>query len=233
MRILFLLLLFANIAFFAWDRFLRAPVSAEERIRQVQMAPEKIRIAKPPPPSPSERTAAAAPPAAPEIEPGAAPCLQWGKFFGPEAARAEAALAELKLPAAKVQRVLSDANGYWVLIPPHKTRAELDKAMDDLKTLGVTDITVVTEPPQRRNAISLGVFRSEEAAKNLLAGLEKRGVAGAVMEVRERFFRQAVYYIREPGEAAVARLAALRDTLPGTEVKAVACPKPPPPQPNQ
>jgi hypothetical protein len=43
-RIIFLLLVLGNLAFFAWDRYLRVPVSAEAHIEQVQITPEKIRI---------------------------------------------------------------------------------------------------------------------------------------------------------------------------------------------
>ena len=46
MRALFLLFVLANLAFFAWDRYLRAPVSAEVHNRQVEITPEKIRLVK-------------------------------------------------------------------------------------------------------------------------------------------------------------------------------------------
>jgi hypothetical protein len=219
MRILVLLLLLANLAFFAWERFMRTPVSAEEHIRQVQMTPEKIKLVKAAAPA---KAAAAAPAAVAQASD--VPCLEWGTFLGPEAARADAAIAELGLPAARVRRVASDAKGYWVLIPPLPGKAEIDKAMETLKAQGVGDFTLVTEPPQKRNAISLGIFRSEEAAQNLLTAVRKKGFADVVMEPRENFFRQVVFYIREPGEAVVAKLAALRAAMPGTEVKAMGCP---------
>ncbi|HTE13666.1 MAG TPA: SPOR domain-containing protein [Burkholderiales bacterium] len=220
MRVLFLLLVLANLAFFAWDHYLRAPVSAEARIQQVQMTPEKIRIVQPPVQQPSSST----PTPAAESVAGAA-CLEWGVFIGPEAARADAAVAELGLPEARIRRVATEAKGYWVLIPPLNSKAEADKAAETLKGLGVTDYSVVAEAP-RRNAISLGVFRTEEAAQNLLAAVRKKGVNDAAMELRENFFRLVVYYVREPNEATVAKLATLRAGMPGTEVKAVSCPAP-------
>ena len=48
MRTLFLVLLLANLAFFAWDRYLRAPLDVRERIRQIEITPEKIRVLGPP-----------------------------------------------------------------------------------------------------------------------------------------------------------------------------------------
>ncbi len=48
MRTVFLLFVLANCAFFAWDRYLRAPadVEAEAYSRQVQITPEKIRLVR-------------------------------------------------------------------------------------------------------------------------------------------------------------------------------------------
>lgn len=227
MRMLFLLLLLANLAFFAWDRYLREPLSAEARIQQVQMSPEKIRIVGAPAPSkpPAKAVAAAEPETI--VKPDAA-CLSWGVFIGPQdAARADAAMAELKLPAAQVRRVLSDADGHWVLIPPRKSQAEITRTVDSLKELGITDYSIVPEPPQWRNAISLGIFRTEDAARTLLAEVKKKGVADVGVERRERFFQQVMYYVREPDEATVGRLAALRARFAGSEVKAVACPAAP------
>ena len=217
MRVLFLLLVLANLAYFAWDRYLRAPVNTETRIQQVQITPEKIRIVD----APAQRLSPAA--AGPAATVAAAACLEWGAFIGPEAARADAAIAELGLPAERIRRVATDMKGYWVLIPPFNSKAEADKAADALKSLGIADYSVVTDPP-RLNAISLGLFRTEEAAQNLLAAARKKGVKDAVMELRENFFRQVVYYIREPNEATVAKLATLRASMPGTDVKAVSCP---------
>jgi hypothetical protein len=35
-----------------------------------------------------------------------------------------------------------------------------------------------------------------------------------------------VYYLREPDDEAVAKMNALRERVPASEVKAVACPEP-------
>lgn len=247
MRVVFLLLLLGNLAFFAWAQFLRTPLSAEAHIQQVQMTPEKIRIVSAPAgaatrtPTATEGAparaltpeVAQAPAIAPAREPTAkletekapAACLAWGVFIGPQdAGRADAAMAEAKLPPAQVRRVLSDADGHWVLIAPQKTQADIARTIENLKQVGITDHMVVTEPAQWRNAISLGIFRTEDAARALLADLQKKGVADVTLARRERFFQQVIYLIREPDDALVARLATLRQRVPGSEVKAIACP---------
>ena len=240
-RIFFLLLVLGNLAFFAWDRYLRVPVSAEAHIQQVQITPEKIRIVE----SKAARTPVAKPVAPGEVANAtdaanaagatgttgatktAAACLEWGVFVGaPEAARADAAIAEAGFAPGQARRVLSDVDGHWVLIPPGKTRADVGKAVENLKELGIAEYTVVPEPPQWRNAVSLGVFRTEEAARKLLAEVRAKGVDNATVERRERFFQQVVYFVREPSEADVAKLATLRSRVQGSDVKAVACPAP-------
>ena len=219
MRTLFLLLVLANFAYFAWDRYLRMPVNADDYIRKVQITPEKIRLANPPaargPVAPGTSASATTP---------AAACMEWGAFAGALVARADAAIADLALPASQVKRVTVDASGYWVYVPPLKSRAAAEKSAKALKDLGVTEYSVVQDQSAWRNAISLGVFRTDEAAQMHLASLQKKGVTDAVAEKRENFLKQVVFYVREPSEATVAKLAAIRTTLPASEVRAVACP---------
>jgi hypothetical protein len=139
-------------------------------------------------------------------------------------ARAENALARLELPQGQVGRIVTDAGGYWVYMPPQKTRADADRKVDELKALGVTEFFLVQEPAKWRNAISLGIFRTEEAAEGFLAKLKDRGVRTAVAARRENFLKQVAFYVREPGEATVARLTLIQQEFPGSEIKAGPCP---------
>lgn len=221
MRLLFLLLVLANVVFYAYAFVARQQGSASSQISLLQINPEKIRIIKATGAAASEKPQSAAQAKAP---PGLAACLEWGPFAGPDAARAAAAITRLELPQPLMQRVVADVGGYWVYIPPLKTRAEVDRKIGELKALGVTDFFAVQDQTQWRNAISLGIFKSEEAAKNFLAGLREKGVRSAIVERRENFLKQIAYFVREPGEAMVARLVELQREFPGSEIKAVACP---------
>lgn len=222
MRTLFLLLLLANVVFFAYAVVGRQQSGADNQIPSLEINPERIRLikstgvaaAKPKPSTGPAGTASAAP----------AACLEWGVFAGPDVARADAALARLALPQALVQRAVADAGGYWVYIPPPKTKADIDKKVGELKALGVTEFFVVQDATPWRNAISLGIFRTEEAAKGFLDALRGKGMQSAVAERRENFLRQIAYYVREPTAAIVAKLAELQREFPGTQIKAVACP---------
>ncbi|MFN7087462.1 MAG: SPOR domain-containing protein [Burkholderiales bacterium] len=214
MRLLFLLLVLANTLFYAYTFVTRQQDGAASQIALLQINPEKIRIV-------NVGGGAAFVPSKPAT---AAACLEWGAFAGPEVARAEAAIARLDLPQALVQRTLADVGGYWVYMPPLKTRADVERKIGELKALGVTDFFVVQDQTQWRNAISLGIFKTEEAAKTFLAALREKGVRSAIVERRENFLKQVVYFVREPDESVVGRLTELQREFPASEIRAVACP---------
>ena len=237
MRAVFLLLVLANLVLFTYTQVMRGGGRSENNIPLLQISPEKIKVlgaagktkvdkprvpAKSAPAAPekaasagADKTASAAP----------AVCLEWGFFAGPAAARAGNALAQLELPEASITRAVTDAGGFWVYIPPLKSKADVDRKIGELKALGVTEFFVVQDATQWRNAISLGIFRSDEAAKGLLARLRARGVRSAIAERREDFLKQIAFYLREPDPATVAKVTELqRQEFPGSELKAGPCP---------
>jgi len=229
-RALFLLLVLANLVYFTWAHVAREGASVEDQFQQLQIAPEKIKLLKaagkavPDKPKTPGKTIPPAPPKAALAFPVA--CMEWGVFAGPDVARAEAALAKLELPAERIERTVTDAGGYWVYMPPQKTKADAARKVSELKALGVTEFFLVQDPGQWRNAISLGIFRTEEAAQGYLAKLKERGVRSAIAARRENFLKQVAFHVREPGAAAVARLALIQEEFPGSEIKAGTCPPP-------
>jgi len=223
MRLLFLILVLANAAFYTYGYIAQQQGAADNQSALLQINPEKIQIVGVSGSAAPEKTKPAAPPPGATVAAPAA-CLEWGYFAGPDVTRADAAIVRLELPQTLLQRVVADVGGYWVYIPPLKNKAEVDKKIRELKGLGVTDFFAVQDQTQWRNAVSLGIFKSEDAAKTFLAALRDKGVRSAILDRRENFLKQIVYYVREPGEAMVAKLAELQREFPGTEIKAVACP---------
>lgn len=212
MRAFILLLLLANIGFFAYHQYFAGTGDAAGQIAALQISPERIR------PVSVETVSAVAP--ASQL----AACAEWGAFAGPDVARADAALASLGLPANVVQRRVSDVDGYWVHMPPQKTKADVDRKIGELKALGIADFYVETEPAQWRNAISLGLFKSEAAADTELERLRVSGVRSAIVTRREKFLKQVVYFVRDPDPATVARLTELNRDFTAAEIKAGSCP---------
>jgi hypothetical protein len=223
MRKLFLLLLLVNVGFFAYHRFLNEPLDAAAQIATLQVNPEKIRTVA----ADVSSVAAVAPVAVPASAPPAA-CVEWGTFGGPDVARADGALAALALPAETLQRRVTDIDGYWVHMPVMKTKAEVDRKLGELKALGVADVYVVQDAGPWRNAVSLGLFKSEEAANAELERLRQRGMRSATVTRREKFLKQVSYFVREPSAATIARITELQREFPAAELKAVGCPAAPP-----
>ena|SRR5690349_8239403 len=227
MRALFLLLVLANLIFFAWVQITREGADANSRISELQIAPEKIRQLKAPAPAtPAKKVPGKAIPPASKTAAAPAACLEWGVFAGPTVAKAESALARLELPASQVDRAVADAGGYWVYMPPLKTKVEIDRKISELKSFGVTEFFVVQDAGQWKNAISLGIFRTEDAAQTYLAKLKERGVRSAIAARRENFLKQVAFYVRDPNAATVAKLTELQKEFSGTEMKAAPCPQP-------
>jgi len=214
MRWVVLLLLALNIGFgvFAYLRD-KAP-NPDAQLITLQMNANKVRIVPPrpaPAPAPAPVTARAA-------------CIEWGEFGTGELARAQGALDRFAL-GARVRRVeVSVTVGYWVFIPPLRSRAAMDRKVTELRERGVNEYFPVLDPGRWRYSISLGVFRSEQGATRYLAQLRQKGVRSATVGEREQRLTQTAFLISDPTEEESAKLAELKNEFPGSELRAVECP---------
>lgn len=211
MRIAFLLLLLANAVFFAWSILGTEFRSGEAHLVSQQIRPEAIRLL-----SPAEVAALGA---ARRDAPRVAACLEWGSFAGAEISRAEALLEPLSLGAKLSQRRVEEAAGYWVFMPPQGSRQAATQKVAELKKLGVEEYFILQEDQKFRFAISLGVFRTEEAARARLAELRARGVRSAQFGVRETQAQRVYFQIRDVSDALAARLNEVRQQFSGSELK--------------
>ncbi|MGH8726519.1 MAG: hypothetical protein ACREU1_16820, partial [Burkholderiales bacterium] len=120
MRALFLFLLFANLAFYAWSRYGAAPEPVDPAPLSRQIEPEKLKVlapaSLPPASAPGKVTAPAPAPLA------AVACMEWGSFSLADAPRAEQALEPLGLGARLAQRRAEEAAAWWVFIPAQSNR---------------------------------------------------------------------------------------------------------------
>ena len=209
MRTLFLLLLAAGLGFFAWARFLAAPdPGIDPRPLAQQIAPEKVRVvpeselAKTPPPAAAQPKPSSPAP----TEPPPLACLEWGSFSPTDAMQAEQRLEPLALGARLAQYRGEETAGWWVFIPPQPNRSAALKKAAELKQLGVDEYFVVQEEGRQRWALSLGVFRSEEAARARLDALRARGVKSAQLGQRETRVPKVWFQVRTVEQALHARL---------------------------
>ena len=232
MRTAFLILLLANLGFFAWWRYGSPPDAAADPAPLArQIDPEKLKIVAPkdlPPPAPPKPAAAARiePVQPPPPPPVALKCMEWGSFTIADAPRAEKALESLALGARLAQRRTEETAGWWVFIPPQPKvpnvrQAALRKAAE-LRALGVEDYFIVQEEGQYRWALSLGVFRTEDAARARLTVLRTQGVRSALVGARETVVPKVWLQVRGVDPALEAKLKELTVQVESTELR--TCP---------
>jgi hypothetical protein len=212
---LFLLLMFANVAFLAWWRYGPPADAADPAPLGRQIEPEKLKVLRPyelPPPAAAMREKPAALPV------GAA-CIEWGSFTLADTARAELALEPLALGARLTQRRIQEVAAWWVLIPSQGGRPAAFKRVAELNDLGVEDYFIVQEEGEHRWAVSLGVFRSEQAAQARLAKLRGRGVRGAQVIARETVVPRVWLQVKNVDAPLQARLKEIARQLEGSELR--------------
>jgi hypothetical protein len=148
-----------------------------------------------------------------------AACVEFSGIAGADIPRVREAFATLKLGDRLMERRVEEISRHWVFIPPVRERRAAEARMAQLRAQNVTDMSIRPD-----NAISLGVFSSEEAAKRFLGTLESKGVRGAEVGAFVKELRELGMLIREPDTETVARLALLQRDFPTAQLRAVACP---------
>jgi hypothetical protein len=170
LRVLFLLLLLANLLFLAWTRWvvpvtpatINAPAPGGRELQPIRLRAEAPNAT-----------------ATPAVDsPGAglrADCVSVGPFIDP--AHAAAANAQLeRLGFTSRRRVSQDEVriGYWVRVPNLATPADATNALATLQAAGLGDAYVLAggEPD---NTVSVGVYSDPRRAAEVSARVQKAG----------------------------------------------------------
>jgi hypothetical protein len=247
MRALVWILLLGNVIFFAalqWGGLL----AADEQAAQAQppLHEEKISLLGAPHGKPIEVLPASAPAAADPPQPplsggGDSPplirggreglparqdalCMEWGEFSGADLARATAALSALQLGDRLSQRQVEYAIGYWVYIPPMKDKAAVNRKIAQLKARGIEEYFIVPDAGPWQNAISLGVFKTREAAQHFLDELQRsKDVRTAQIGERASQLKVTIFMLNGLDAKAAADLAAMHKDFAGSELKDISC----------
>ena len=192
MRVLFLLLLLANLLFLAWIRWVAppetvgpaAPAATASRLQPIRLLHER-------PGAPDAGASGST--SGLEADVAVATCVSVGPFAG--MAQAEAAAAELQRLgfATRAPRAATDEVrvGSWVRVPNLATPADAANAQASLQAAGLTDAYVVSEG-ESGNVVSVGVFadpvRATEVAMTVIT-------AGFTPEVSDRLRVLDVFWI--------------------------------------
>ena len=196
LRLTFWILLVANVVMFAATQtYTDVPKKHDEPQQPVPVEPEKVRLLPSALISPQSRPAGPVPVAQ---VPEAANCLEIGEF---DAANAKLFENKIKsvLPTGSFEKFHArHPSSYMVYLPAAQNKKAAEIRIAELQKKGISNYFLITNGKQFKHAISLGIFKHEETAKNLVAQLHKLGFEDSDIHVRTRQAEPASYRISHP-----------------------------------
>jgi hypothetical protein len=215
-RLIFFLLVFANLIFFAWAQGYFGdsdPNREPDRLGQ-QLQPEKLRIVSP---VPSTAPAPAAPVAAKAED------LACRIVGGLGMVNAEALKAAALAGGAEAQLMPQvEPTLYFIVIGDLPNAAAAEKKAAELKRFGVIEQETVALDGGRQEII-LGRMPNEAAARDSLAALNKRGIKSARVDARDQPPLKARVELRGTPANLLQRLPQL--IAPYADASVTDCPK--------
>lgn len=165
-------------------------------------------------------TKAAADPVAPPAPVVA--CTEMGNFNAVEVRKFDIQLSNLNLAIKPTTRSVQEAASHMVYIPSQDGKDGAERKSAELRRLGIQDFYVMPESqpnPALRWAISLGVFKTEEAAKAYIGRLIPQGVRSARIMARNVTSNKQAYQWRNVDAATKTALDGLRAKFPNQEMR--------------
>lgn len=159
----------------------------------------------------------------PRAAAGEALCMEWRGLN-----RDEFAQVRDQLKALAAERVMSFTEvplntRYWVIFPPLPSAQSAAAKLGELAAAGLQDAFVVKDGTWR-NAISLGLYASDEAARRRVREVEDKGVLGTQVELQPRQGTDFYFVIRSDDPDALKSLGGIKQAYPNSRQSRVACP---------
>lgn len=222
MKWLFGILLLASLTFWAVMQWGVTSAGDNKSLQaQALLYPEKIKLLPVAPVSAVMAQSSVQTTAAPAPQANTS-CVVWGDFSANDLARATTALNTLQLGDTLSQREVLHANGYWVYLPPLNTSAEVAKTVAQIKTLGLEEFYVVQDEGKWKNAISLGVFKSQDAANKFRDSLRAKGLKFANVGERKST-HLTVFILKTPGADVIEKITNMQKEFPDAKLKITDC----------
>lgn len=111
-------------------------------------------------------------------------CFEFAGMTLADSQQIEEKLKPLAFGARQTRSEIAEVATNMVYVPPLANQDAAEKKLAAIKKLGLTDVSVVQDQSPLRWAISLGVFKTPEAAKAYLAQVQKKGVKEAKIAPR-------------------------------------------------
>jgi hypothetical protein len=175
-RTAFFVLLFANLAYFAWAQWVDVPPppvnQAIEKLPRIKLAEEV---------PPAERSQGNS--AEKRVLNAAAPCFSVGPFADVAAStRAVALLRARGFDPKERSEEGQKSAGYWVFVGSMKTQVDVDRALVTLEHNGIKDALVMPQTPEGERRLSLGVYSDWTRAEKRAEQVRETGLKAEVVE---------------------------------------------------
>ncbi len=159
----------------------------------------------------------------PRVAVAEALCVEWRGLN-----LVEFAQVREQLKALVGQRVMSFTEvplntRHWVIFPPLPSPQSATAKLNELAAAGVQDAFVVKDGPWR-NAISLGLYANDEAARRRVREVEDKGVLSTRVELQPRQGTGFYFVIRSADPDALKNLGGIKQAYPNSQQSRVACP---------
>lgn len=235
-KFLFFILLLTNAALFSYKQgYLESlfPSGREPARMSNQLNPDKIRtlprtntktsaadlaspaeISAPKVSAPAETNTPVAEARKPELS-----CIEIGNFAPERAKQFSARLAGLSLGAKWSQQPVREVSTHIVYIPSQGDKEGADKKTGELQRLGITDFYVIQDNSPMRWGISLGIFKTAEAARAHLANLNRRGVRSARIGERMTPTNMIMFQLHDLDAEMRTQIDKIRADFPRQEVR--------------
>jgi len=147
-------------------------------------------------------------------------CVEIGRFSKSEATGFEQQLPSLSLNPEDIRLTpVQESNTYMVFLPPSADKKAADAKIAELKEKGIESYYLIKDPSRLRWAISLGVFKTREAAANYAADMEKTGVTGLQIAPRGTAVEKLVYRLSNLNEEQLRALETVMGRFPGQSMQ--------------
>lgn len=222
MRLLFVLLLLANVALAAY--WYTGVQKQNGTVASPPLHAEQIHLLSAAEVASALTAASAVADSASAVAAPAFVCMQWDNLSAKNAdvARSQLQAAGVTGPVGVQSLAPSDAK-HWVYMPPQGSRANAEKKISELEALGVSEYHLEAGEGKWQWAISLGVFSNEERAQKFLDDMRKKGVRSARMGPRDTSVTSVTLRFTVPDSSWVDKLVAIRQQFAGSSLRAVDC----------
>ena len=221
MKKVFLALLFANLAYFAWSQWIDTPPPPPVN-ESIARLPRLKLASEPPPPRRRGRTPEKT---ALNVSPPA--CLSVGPFGDVDnAARAAASLREKGFDPRQRAQTGESSIEYAVSVGGMKSDAEARQMLQELKRKGFADALLTTDGADAGRRVSLGLFGERARADERAQAVQLKGFKA---EIAERRLPGTVYWLDfiPPAGVTTVPIASLFAEGAGSRIAVQPCPSSP------